>query len=53
MKEDASLETVNQALRVDSFDNFVQEGFDLFNLVNNLADNYEEAKKRLKMNELQ
>ena len=45
-----SLEQIDKALKIDSFDCFVQEGFDLFNLVNILADNYEEADKRLRHN---
>jgi hypothetical protein len=41
------LEYVNSQLKIDSFDTFISEGFDLFILSCNLSDNYEVARSKV------
>ena len=52
-QENPSLDFVNRSLTRKSFDTFIKEGFDLYILVNCLADNYPEAKNRLKSSEFE
>lgn len=47
LTENASLSSIMGELKKDSFDGDVQEGFDIFILVNSLADCYPEAKRRV------
>eukprot|EP00347_Sterkiella_histriomuscorum_P021853 403332539 len=47
LPENSSLSTIQGELGKDSFDGDIQEGFDIFILVNSLADCYPEAQKRI------